>query len=148
MGIFERSGHRHLCAFILLLVAEEGGYGRRIYQRLVEAFPGFRRDSSTVYRCLNALVRDGALAFSWVMPKRGEPQKEYRLTESGYADLEEWERDIAVRKRHFDTFLERCRALRAGGGWYAAREETERPDAAAREDERSGGTPGQKDKEE
>ena len=42
MGIFERSGHRHLCAFILLLVAEEGGYGRRIYQRLAEAFPGFR----------------------------------------------------------------------------------------------------------
>lgn len=148
MGIFERSGHRHLCAFILLLVAEEGGYGRRIYQRLVEAFPGFRRDSSTVYRCLNALVRDGALAFSWVMPKQGEPQKEYRLTKSGYADLEEWERDIAVRKRHFDTFLERCRALRAGGGWYTAGEETERPDAAAREDEGSGGTPGQKDKEE
>ena len=148
MGIFERSGHRHLCAFILLLVAEEGGYGRRIYQRLVEAFPGFRRDSSTVYRCLNALVRDGALAFSWVMPKQGEPQKEYRLTEFGYADLEKWERDISVRKRHFDTFLERCRALRAGGGWYAAGEETERSDAAAREDERSGGTPGQKDKEE
>ena len=40
-------------------------------------------------------------AFSWVMPKQGEPQKEYRLTKSGYADLEEWERDIAVRKRHF-----------------------------------------------
>ena len=59
----------------------------------------------------------GALAFSWVFPERGEPQKEYRLTGSGYADLEEWERDIAIRKRHFDTFLERCRALRAGGRW-------------------------------
>ena len=133
MGILERSEHRHLCAFILLLVAEEGGYGRRLCQRLAEAFPGFKRDSSTVYRCLNALVRDGALAFSWVIPEQGEPQKEYRLTESGYADLEEWERDIAVRKRHFDTFLERCRALRAGGGRDAAVEETERQDMAARE---------------
>ena len=133
MGIFERSGHRHLCAFILLLVAEEGGYGRRIYQRLAEAFPGFRRDSSTVYRCLNALVRDGALAFSWVIPERGEPQKEYRLTGSGYADLKEWERDITGRKRHFDTFLERCHTLRAGGGWDAAVEETEPQDTAARE---------------
>ncbi|WP_347712430.1 PadR family transcriptional regulator [uncultured Fretibacterium sp.] len=133
MGILERSGHRHLCAFILLLVAEEGGYGRRICQRLAEAFPGFKRDSSTVYRCLHTLVEEGALAFSWVLPERGEPQKEYRLTESGYADLEEWERDIAVRKRHFDTFLERCHALRAGGGRDVAKEETERRDTAARE---------------
>ena len=133
VGILERSGHRHLCAFILLLVAEEGGYGRRLCQRLAEVFPGFRRDSSTVYRCLNALVRDGALVFSWVIPEQGEPQKKYRLTESGYANLEEWERDTAVRKQHFDTFLERCRALRAGGGWDAVEEEAERRDTAARE---------------
>ena len=122
MGILERSSHRHLCAFILLLVAEERGYGRRIHQRLAEAFPGFRRDSSTVYRCLHALVEEGALTFSWVFSERGEPQKEYRLTESGYADLEEWERDISIRKRHFDTFLERYAALRVRGDGGASDE--------------------------
>ena len=71
MGILERSGHRHLCAFILLLVAEEGGYGRRICQRLAEAFPGFKWDSSTVYRCLHTLVEEGALTFSQPSEEHG-----------------------------------------------------------------------------
>lgn len=115
MGIIERNGHRHLCAFILLLIAEENGYGREIHRRLEESFPGFRRDSSTVYRCLRTLVEEGALSFEWVFSDRGDPKKRYRLTESGYADLREWEEDIAVRKRHFDTFLRRYAALKDKG---------------------------------
>ena len=57
---------------------------------------------------------DGECAglLSGLFSDRGDPKKRYRLTESGYADLREWEEDIAVRKRHFDTFLRRYAALK------------------------------------
>ena len=77
MDINERSKFKHLTAFILALLAEKNYSPREVKRSLLENFPGFTRDMSTVYRCLSSLEKEGLVTVDWYLPNGGEQLKKY-----------------------------------------------------------------------
>lgn len=74
--------------FLLLLIAERPGHGYDLIERLdrlgvPEVEPGH------VYRVLRGLERERLLESAWVASGAGPPRRRYRITASGFADLEE-----------------------------------------------------------
>lgn len=111
MNINEKSEFKHLTAFVLILLAEQKRSPRDIHALLLEEFPGFTRDMSTVYRCLSSLEKEGLTAMNWELPSEGAAKKIYCITEKGRNDLLEWKKDIEMRKQNFETFLRKFEVL-------------------------------------
>ena len=114
MDINERSKFKHLTAFILVLLAEKDYSPREVKKSLLENFPGFTRDMSTVYRCLSSLEKEGLVTVDWYLPDGGAAKKIYSLTEKGWGALYEWKEDIVIRKRNFEVFLKKFENLLEG----------------------------------
>ncbi|WP_009006871.1 PadR family transcriptional regulator [Fusobacterium animalis] len=114
MDINERSKFKHLTAFILVLLAEKNYSPREVKKSLLENFPGFTRDMSTVYRCLSSLEKEGLVTVDWHLPNGGAAKKIYSLTEKGWEALYEWKEDIVIRKRNFEVFLKKFENLLEG----------------------------------
>lgn len=114
MDINERSKFKHLTAFILVLLAEKNYSPREVKKSLLENFPGFTRDMSTVYRCLSILEKEGLVTVDWYLPDGGAAKKIYSLTEKGWGALYEWKEDIVIRKRNFEFFLKKFESLLEG----------------------------------
>ena len=114
MDINERSKFKHLTAFVLVLLAEKNYSPREVKKSLLENFPGFTRDMSTVYRCLSSLEKEGLVTVDWYLPDEGAAKKIYSLTEKGWGALYEWKEDIVIRKRNFEVFLKKFKNLLEG----------------------------------
>ena len=114
MTINEKSKFKHLTAFILVILAEQPRNPRDIQSILLQDFPGFTIDMSTVYRCLSSLEKEGLVTMEWELPPEGAARKKYAITSSGKHDLCEWKEDIEIRKHNFEVFLQKYTALETG----------------------------------
>ena len=82
MNINEKSKFKHLTAFILVILVEQPRNPRDIYSILLQDFPGFTIDMSTVYRCLSNLKKEGLVTMEWELPSEGAARKKYAITQS------------------------------------------------------------------
>ena len=71
---------------VLLTVAPGPRYGLEIIRHL-EEFTDLVLSEGTVYPLLTRLARDGFLTAEWIDDKAPHPRKDYRLTPSGRARL-------------------------------------------------------------
>jgi len=101
--------YRHLPAFLLLFLATEEAYGGLLLSRL-EA-EDLQADSAAVYRSLQDLEAEGAIASRWEVDSGGPPRKWYRITAVGLKSLHAWHADILLRRRNLDFFLDTYSAL-------------------------------------
>ncbi|NLI91273.1 MAG: PadR family transcriptional regulator [Peptococcaceae bacterium] len=97
---------RHSPAFVLLFLARGANYGGAILKMMEEEIPCFLGDSSMVYRMLQDLEEEGAVAGQWEMTKSGRPVKYYFLTEKGWEQLLDAEEDMRKRINNHVFFLE------------------------------------------
>jgi DNA-binding PadR family transcriptional regulator len=104
---------RHLPAFILLTLADGPCHGHAIRAALTSRFPGFNPDPGSIYRALQALETGGALTCHWDTDSRGPARKVYRLTATGWEQLDGWRDDIERRQAFLQAFLEGWRAAQA-----------------------------------
>lgn|GEM_PF-431898 len=116
MNINEKSKFKHLTAFILVILAERQRSPRDVYTELLQDFPGFTIDMSTVYRCLSSLEKEGLVMMEWELPPEGAARKRYAITQNGKNDLYEWKEDIDIRKHNFEVFLQKFNALNGRDG--------------------------------
>ena len=113
MNINEKSKFKHLTAFILVILAKQPLNPRDIHSILLQDFPGFTIDMSTVYRCLSSLEKEGLVTMEWELPPEGAARKKYAITQSGKDDLHEWKEDIEIRKHNFEVFLQKFNEMEA-----------------------------------
>jgi DNA-binding PadR family transcriptional regulator len=102
---------RWLEPFVLLLVAQEVGYGRALIGRLNElclAPDGV--NAGMAYRTLRELEADGLMTSQWVADD-GAPRRAYRLTQAGRQALDEWISVMRERDRLVETFLDQADRL-------------------------------------
>ena len=111
MNINEKSKFKHLTAFILVILADKPLNPRDIHSVLLQDFPGFTIDMSTVYRCLSSLEKEGLVTMEWELPAEGAARKKYAITQNGKNDLDEWKEDIEIRKHNFEVFLQKYNVL-------------------------------------
>ena len=93
MNINEKSKFKHLTAFILVILVEQPRNPRDIHSILLQDFPGFTIDMSTVYRCLSSLEKEGLVTMEWELPSEGS--------------VTIWKEDIEIRKHNFEVFLQK-----------------------------------------
>ncbi|TCK87876.1 DNA-binding PadR family transcriptional regulator [Natranaerovirga hydrolytica] len=111
MSVMKGKNFRHLNAFILLALAKEDNHGGGVYTVLSETLPNFNVDTGAIYRCLKELESNGAVEFKWENPEKGPAKKVYTITEVGFKELKEWEKDIESRLANLKYFLETYRQL-------------------------------------
>jgi DNA-binding PadR family transcriptional regulator len=107
---------RHLPAFILLALAHGPVHGNAIRAELAARMPGFKVDSGAIYRALHALEEAGDVTCQWDTGTRGPARKVYRITEGGWASLDEWEADIRRRLGFLQSFLAALGQVRMNPG--------------------------------
>lgn len=112
MSAKKRQNYRHLPAFILLLLARGEAHGGAIHSTLSDCLPHFQADTGAVYRALQQLEKDGAVASAWETPESGPARKVYQITTLGWGKLEEWEKDIETRIDNLSYFLETYRKIK------------------------------------
>ena len=117
---------RFLLPALLLLLAEEPGYGYNLAKGLEELRFG-RVDRPSVYRALAQLEGDG-LVESWPgAPKAGQARRVYGLTDRGERALRAWMGVVKQERDCLDLVLQRYVATgtidavlaEAEGGWAA-----------------------------
>jgi DNA-binding PadR family transcriptional regulator len=106
--------------FVTVLLAEGGAYGYSITGQLEEmGITGGAVDVGQVYRTLRDLEEAGQVTSSWSSEAVGPQRREYELTESGYAALDEWAAVMKERARliaEFDArYLAAVAAVRRPG---------------------------------
>lgn len=99
-------GNRHVPAFILLVLAEEQGYGASILSTLQKKMPHCQADSAAIYRALQELEREGAVESFWETEVSGPARKWYKITDTGRMKLEEFKEDIERRIQNLQYFLD------------------------------------------
>ncbi|ACG71606.1 transcriptional regulator, PadR-like family [Anaeromyxobacter sp. K] len=102
---------RHAPAFVLLALSRKPSYGLEILEFLERHLPGSGYDSAAVYRTLQALERQGAVAATRD-PGGGAARKWYRITRDGGRMLDAFEEDVRRRMAYLAFFLD----YRGGGG--------------------------------
>jgi DNA-binding PadR family transcriptional regulator len=103
--------------FVLVLLAGGGAYGYSIITQLEEmGITGTNVDVGQVYRTLRDLEASGHVTSRWSDDPTGPRRREYSLTTSGYAELDEWAAVMKERTRliaEFDArYLEWVTAVR------------------------------------
>lgn len=102
---------RWLEPFVLLLVAQEEGYGRALIARLDElCLAPNGVNAGMAYRTLRELEAEGLMTSEWVADD-GAPRRDYRLTQPGRRALDEWISVMRERDRLVETFLEQADRL-------------------------------------
>ena len=97
--------HRHLPAFILLILARSSAHGGAIYTSLIEKIPNFQCDTGAIYRTLNQLEEEKSVTFSWDTTCSGPARKIYSITENGFKQLDAWKKEIEERIVMLNYFL-------------------------------------------
>ncbi len=103
MGTFQRG--RHSQAFILICLTDGPSYGLEIKNRISNLIGNSEIDLSFLYRTLNKLEKEGYLASYLDNSNQGPARKYYKLTQSGYKMLDEFEEDIRDRVKNLQAFL-------------------------------------------
>lgn len=103
--------------FVLVLLAGGGTHGYSIIAQLGEmGITGTNVDVGQVYRTLRDLEASGHVTSRWSDDPTGPRRREYSLTPSGYAELDEWAAVMKERTRliaEFDArYLEWVTAIR------------------------------------
>ena len=111
------SRRRWMEPFVLVLLAGGGAHGYAIIAQLEEmGITGTSVDIGQVYRTLRDLESAGHVTSQWSDDPTGPRRREYRLTSSGYAELDEWAAVMKERTRliaEFDArYFEFVTALR------------------------------------
>jgi poly-beta-hydroxybutyrate-responsive repressor len=77
--------------FVLVLLAGESAHGYAITAQLEEmGISGGAVDIGQVYRTLRDLEESGQVTSTWSAELAGPQRRDYELTETGYAALDEW----------------------------------------------------------
>jgi PadR family transcriptional regulator PadR len=91
--------------FVLVLLAGGGAHGYSIIAQLEElGITGGSVDVGQVYRTLRDLEKAGHVTSEWSNEPTGPQRRDYRLTESGYAELDEWAAVMKERARLIAEF--------------------------------------------
>ena len=91
--------------FVLVLLAGSGAHGYSIIAQLEElAITGGAVDVGQVYRTLRDLEAAGHVSSAWSDDPTGPRRREYRLTQSGFAELDEWAAVMKERSRLIAEF--------------------------------------------
>ncbi|HEY3365921.1 MAG TPA: PadR family transcriptional regulator [Symbiobacteriaceae bacterium] len=106
MGPHKGQQFRHTPAFILLFLAQSDAYGGTLLTRLENELPAYRSDSAIIYRTLQSLEEEGAVASYWEHESSGPPKKWYRITAAGHQRLRELRDDIRARQQNLAYFLQ------------------------------------------
>jgi PadR family transcriptional regulator PadR len=110
---------RWLEPFVLALLAGGGAHGYSIIAQLDDlGVTGGSVDIGQVYRTLRDLERAGHVTSTWSDDPTGPRRREYLLTASGFAELDEWAAVMKERTRLIAEFearyLEHVTAERQG----------------------------------
>lgn len=101
--------------FVLVLLAGGGAHGYAITAQLEEmGITGGTVDIGQVYRTLRDLEGTGQVTSSWSSAPVGPQRRDYELTDSGYAAIDEWAAVMKERARLIAEF--NGRYLEAVGG--------------------------------
>lgn len=103
--------HRHLPAFVLLVLAQHAAHGGAIYNELMNSIPMFHCDTAAVYRTLKQLEKECAVSFIWDTAHSGPARKIYQITEIGYEQLSVWKKDMEDRILKLQFFLQQYETL-------------------------------------
>ncbi len=91
--------------FVLVLLAGGGAHGYAITGQLEEmGISSGAVDIGQVYRTLRDLEEAGQVSSSWSNESVGPQRRDYRLTEAGYAALDEWAAVMEERARLIAEF--------------------------------------------
>jgi len=91
--------------FVLVLLADGGAHGYSIIAQLDElGITGTTVDVGQVYRTLRDLEQAGHVTSQWSNDPTGPRRREYRLTPSGYSELDEWAAVMKERTRLIAEF--------------------------------------------
>jgi PadR family transcriptional regulator PadR len=112
MGAFQH-GH-HAQAFILLALTEGPSYGVKLHERIEKKIPGNKLDRPFLYRTLNRLEREGKVNLHLDDSQSGPVRKYYSLTERGWNELAEFEKDIRFRVKTLSFFLDEYGRIKKG----------------------------------
>ena len=114
MGTFQRGS----CApsFILLILTDGPSYGLELLKKIDSLIPGKMMDKAILYKNLNKLEKEGKVTVRLDDSKHGPVRKYYTITESGYAALEESEKEISFRAKNLQIFLDKYNQLKLHNG--------------------------------
>jgi PadR family transcriptional regulator PadR len=101
----KKQTYRHTPAFILLFLAMEDLYGAALLKMLKTKLPHYHTDSAIVYRSLQELEDDGLVTFYWETDTPGPAKKWYKITDKGMNGLGEFKKDIEMRMKNLEYFL-------------------------------------------
>jgi len=97
---------RHIPAFVLLFLAQEPAYGSVLLNRMSEQMPHNRADSAAIYRALQELEKVNAVESFWDTSEPGPAKKWYKITDMGVKKLAGYKKDIEMRKKNMEFFLD------------------------------------------
>ncbi len=98
--------YRHTPAFILLFLARKDHYGASLLNVMQCELPCYTADSAAIYRALHDLETEGSVRFYWQTDVSGPARKWCAITGKGFKRLAEFEKDIEMRMKNFEFFLE------------------------------------------
>ncbi|MGB9847089.1 MAG: PadR family transcriptional regulator [Desulfotomaculales bacterium] len=98
--------YRYAPAFVLLFLARESLYGAALFNKMQKEVPFCHADSAVIYRTLQDLEEEGAVQSRWETDVSGPARKWYRITARGLEKLVEYRKEIEMRRKNFDFFLE------------------------------------------
>jgi DNA-binding PadR family transcriptional regulator len=99
-------GYRYAPAFVLLFLARESLYGAALFNKMQKEVPFCHADSAVIYRTLQDLEEENAVQSRWETDVSGPARKWYRITAKGLEKLVEYRKEIEMRRKNFDFFLE------------------------------------------
>lgn len=109
MGTFQRG--KHATAFILITLTDGPSYGLELLAKIDNLIPGNKMDRAILYRNLGKLEKEGLVTVSLDDSKSGPVRKYYTITETGYLNLDEFEKDISFRVNNLNIFLDKYNQL-------------------------------------
>ena len=110
MGAFQH-GH-HAQAFILLALTEGPAYGLMLHERIEKMIPGNTLDRPFLYQTLNRLNKEGKVDLRLDDSQSGPVRKYYSLTDTGWDELDAFEKDIRFRVKSLNFFLDEYKRIR------------------------------------
>ena len=102
----KKSSTRHIPAYILLFLAKQNLYGAALLNIMQKELPYFLIDGAVIYRTMQVLEKEGSVKSYWETDVSGPARKWYEITDIGKEKLAEFKKDIEMRKKNLEFFLE------------------------------------------
>jgi poly-beta-hydroxybutyrate-responsive repressor len=113
-----------LMPYVLLAVSLQRAHGYMIEEYL-RNLGLFRIDTSTLYRTLRQMEKDGLLTSKWESGESGPARRVYTVTDAGLAWLDAWSATLEAYRGMIDNFFSLYSAHRPGS--RQTQEQHERP---------------------